>query len=189
MKTAVVSVILNSERSMVLLVKRRDVPVWVLPGGGIDQGEKPSEAAIRESLEETGLHVVIIRQIAEYTPLNRLSQLTYVYECRAIDGVPSTGEETRAVAYFPLNKLPHNFFFLHLEWLEDALKNNSEVIHRAIDKVTYFNLMKYLLSHPIDTFRFALSRLGFPLNSKNSLPTTEPLRTPRNDEKNGRGSK
>jgi 8-oxo-dGTP pyrophosphatase MutT (NUDIX family) len=32
--------------SKILLIKRRDIPVWVLPGGGIDQGESPETAAV-----------------------------------------------------------------------------------------------------------------------------------------------
>ena len=31
---------------------------WTLPGGGIDHGEQPREAVVREVLEETGLLVV-----------------------------------------------------------------------------------------------------------------------------------
>jgi 8-oxo-dGTP pyrophosphatase MutT (NUDIX family) len=31
---------------------------WTLPGGGIDHGEDPREALLREVYEETGLHVV-----------------------------------------------------------------------------------------------------------------------------------
>ncbi len=31
-----------------LFVKRRDVPVWVVPGGGIEKGETPKEAFARE---------------------------------------------------------------------------------------------------------------------------------------------
>lgn len=32
-------------------------PRWITPGGGIDQGETPAEAAIRELREETGITV------------------------------------------------------------------------------------------------------------------------------------
>lgn len=30
---------------------------WVLPGGGIDPGESPEQAAVREVFEETGAHI------------------------------------------------------------------------------------------------------------------------------------
>lgn len=32
-------------------------PRWLVPGGGIDPGETPAEAAVRELFEETGLAV------------------------------------------------------------------------------------------------------------------------------------
>ena len=32
---------------------------WGLPGGGIDRGENPSQAVIREAVEETGQHIEI----------------------------------------------------------------------------------------------------------------------------------
>lgn len=166
MKKSVVSIIFNFDRSSVLLIKRRDVPVWVLPGGGIDEGESPEDAAIRESLEETGLHVAITRKVAEYSPLNRLSLFTYLYECHELGGSLSTGDETQKVDFFPLDKLPETLFFLHREWLDDALRNHPEVIEAPIHQVTYINLLKYLLRHPKNTLRFALSRLGFPLNSQ-----------------------
>ena len=38
--------------------------VWTLPGGGIDKGESPSEALLREIHEETGQTIVIDRLLA-----------------------------------------------------------------------------------------------------------------------------
>ena len=76
MKTSVVSIILDQSGREVLLIKRRDVSAWVLPGGGVDAGETPEEAAVRESFEETGLQVAVSRKVAEYSPLNRLAYLT-----------------------------------------------------------------------------------------------------------------
>ena len=39
----------------VLLIKHKKLGLWLAPGGHIDEGETPDEAALRELLEETGL--------------------------------------------------------------------------------------------------------------------------------------
>ncbi|MCJ0601479.1 NUDIX hydrolase, partial [Enterococcus cecorum] len=50
----------------VLLVKRRDFPLWDLPGGVVESDELPSEAAIREMYEETGYAIQIDYEFARY---------------------------------------------------------------------------------------------------------------------------
>ncbi|MDP1879313.1 MAG: NUDIX hydrolase, partial [Parachlamydiaceae bacterium] len=65
---AAIGIIFNNDNSQVLLVKRQDIPLWVMPGGGVDPGETTEEALLREVHEETGYHVKIIRKCAEYTP-------------------------------------------------------------------------------------------------------------------------
>ena len=51
-----VGVILLNKDNNVFVGKRKDNPVdkWQMPQGGIDQGEKPIDAAYRELEEETG---------------------------------------------------------------------------------------------------------------------------------------
>ena len=61
-KNAAIGIIFNQERAEVLLVKRQDVPVWVLPGGGVESDENSGDAVVREVLEETGLRVKVIRK-------------------------------------------------------------------------------------------------------------------------------
>lgn len=53
------AVVLRNENSEILLVLhrwRRGGESWILPGGGLNPGESPEEAVLRELLEETGLN-------------------------------------------------------------------------------------------------------------------------------------
>ena len=52
-----VSVALRDERGRVLLARHVEGNVWLLPGGSVEPGEVPADAAVREMWEETGLFV------------------------------------------------------------------------------------------------------------------------------------
>ena len=38
---------------------------YIFPGGGVDEGESPEQAAIREAMEELGIEVAIKQKVAE----------------------------------------------------------------------------------------------------------------------------
>ncbi|MEI8125520.1 MAG: NUDIX domain-containing protein [Parachlamydiaceae bacterium] len=165
-KRSVIGIVFSENRDQILLIKRRDVPVWALPGGGIDPLETPEEAVIREIQEETGIVARIVRHAALYTPINALAYPTFVFECAPVSGVLSKSDETQGVAYFFLDKLPQTFFFIHREWVEEALKETSGTIHKPLSQITYWNLLKYFVRHPVQTFRLALARCGIPYNDR-----------------------
>jgi 8-oxo-dGTP pyrophosphatase MutT (NUDIX family) len=50
-------VILKSTKGDILLVKPNYKPTWQFPGGGVDAGESPEDAALREIKEELGLEL------------------------------------------------------------------------------------------------------------------------------------
>ncbi|MBU0650062.1 NUDIX domain-containing protein, partial [Patescibacteria group bacterium] len=97
--------IFSPDRTQVLLVKRRDVPIWELPGGCIEKDESPEMAVVREVFEETGYRVDPIRKIGQYYYPKKLKTNHY-YECMIVDGEKRLSNESKAVDYFNINALP-----------------------------------------------------------------------------------
>ena len=155
---AAIAIILNADQSQVLLVKRKDTSVWVLPGGGVEPEETPEEALIREAKEETGFQVRIVRKCAEYEPINRLAAFTSVFLCQIYSGDPCLSQETTEIAFHPLSDLPSNFFPIHTLWLQEALSHPG-LIQRPLTEVSYFALCKYFVLHPLHVLRYAWTRL------------------------------
>lgn len=149
----------------ILLIMRRDCPVWVLPGGGIEPHETPEEAIVREFEEETGLTVSIVRKIATYLPVNRLTRVTHFYELTSHGGALSPQDETRAATFFPLNALPKKIPPPFSDWIQDALLNHPSVLIKQITSTSYLTFVKHLILHPILVIRFLLSRVGLHYNS------------------------
>jgi 8-oxo-dGTP pyrophosphatase MutT (NUDIX family) len=78
------------ERGSVAAIERRrdGRHYFVFPGGGIEAGEMPEEAAIREAWEELGLRVAIRRLLARVT---QAEQLLHIFLADAIAGDFGTG--------------------------------------------------------------------------------------------------
>ncbi len=57
-----VRIVIPDEEGRILMVKQHheERDLWMVPGGGIEEGENSIEAAIREAKEETGLDIEVI---------------------------------------------------------------------------------------------------------------------------------
>ncbi len=99
-------------RGKILLVKEPDEGGWSVPGGWADVGESPSEAAARETLEESGYRVKPLRLLAAYDRDRRghppMAYHVYklVYLCALLDEVPLPDMDTDGARFFGEQEIP-----------------------------------------------------------------------------------
>lgn len=161
-----VSAFITNSVGEVLAILRRDVPIWVLPGGGVDAGETPEEAVIREVQEETGLKVEVEKLLAIYKPKGPFAERTFFYSCKIIEGVlKEQGEETLKAGFFPLKLLPKPFLPFHQEWIDDIEKTSEKPYLGIIDTRRPLQILMFFMRHPLIIFRYLLSKCGFDTNS------------------------
>lgn len=156
--------VFDQSKKKILLVKRRDVPVWVIPGGGIEARESPEKAAIRETKEESGFDIRIIRKVAEYTHIGS-NKKNHLFEAMVIGGKAMINSEASAIEFFDINSLPEMRHPLINEWLADLNKNSKVVIKREIQGVTIKQALRQIHKHPIMVIRFILTRFGIRINT------------------------
>ncbi len=77
---------------------------WGLPGGGLEYGEHPEEAVVREVREETGLNVSIERLLLVNSWLPDRVGLYYL--CTITDGTFAPSDEVSEFDYFSVDNLP-----------------------------------------------------------------------------------
>lgn len=156
---AAIGIIWNADHTHILLVKRKDVPIWVLPGGGIEPTETVEYALKREILEETGMTVKILRQCAHYTPINRLSTFTSLFFCEVEKGTLTVSNETAEVKFYAISDLPPLFFPFHRLWLQECLLT-TDLINRPLIEISYWAFMRYSIKYPKLIIRYLWTRLG-----------------------------
>ena len=98
----------------VLLGRRSDTGHWGLPGGIVDPGEEPADAAVREIYEETGviavpeaLVAVTVSGLTTYRNGDMVQYLEILFRCRAAGGTARVNDsESVEVSWHALDTLP-----------------------------------------------------------------------------------
>lgn len=98
----------------VLLVKRSDNGAWTAVTGIVEPGENPADCAVREVLEEAGVHVQAVRlawvQVGQPTVHangDHAQYLDHVFRMKWLSGEPyAADEESTEARWFDLDELP-----------------------------------------------------------------------------------
>lgn len=110
-KVAVGAVVGNDD-GQILLLQRSDSGIWLYPTGWADVGYSPSEVAVKEVHEETGIEVRVERLIGVFDGLRlgftRMPLYSLVFLCRAVGGeLRGHPLETLDLGWFDPDSLPH----------------------------------------------------------------------------------
>lgn len=83
------------ENNKVALIERQRAGLhyFVFPGGGVDEGESPEQAAIRETMEELGVRVAIKRKVAEVHFGHKSKQIYFLVDRISGEFGTGTGDE------------------------------------------------------------------------------------------------
>jgi len=107
----------------ILLTKREDFEIWCLPGGGVNEGETLAQAAIRETREETGLEVELVRLVGVYSRPRWTNESPHVllFAARPVGGVlrPNPSEVLEA-RYFGAQEIPTDLVVDHALRIQHA---------------------------------------------------------------------
>src|SRR6266568_4197055 len=91
----------------ILLTRRSINPgrgLWTFPGGFVDFGETVTDAAMRETFEETGLNVDLTGLLNVYT--YPAAPVIIVYKARVIGGTLTTCDENDALEWVTPERIP-----------------------------------------------------------------------------------
>jgi ADP-ribose pyrophosphatase YjhB (NUDIX family) len=127
----VVIAILSGDR--ILLTQREDFEVWCLPGGGIEDGETLTQAAIREAREETSLEVRIERLVGVYSRPKWFNggQHEILFAATSPGGaLTPDSHEVKSAAWFRIDDLPQPILPWMVREARDAMTGMSSTVWR-----------------------------------------------------------
>ena len=116
------------QNGQILLTKREDFGVWCLPGGHAENGESIAQAAIRETVEETGLEVKLTQLVGIYSipEAQAWANLIILFVGEPIGGILKAQDgEVIDIAFFGFDVIPDNLLWGHRQRILDATNGSG----------------------------------------------------------------
>lgn len=95
------TIVLNDQQEILLIKGPRRG--WEMPGGQVEEGESLEDAAIRETKEESGIDIEILKFCGVFQNVSG-SICNTLFLAKAIGGEPTTSAESLEVGFFPIEK-------------------------------------------------------------------------------------
>jgi ADP-ribose pyrophosphatase YjhB (NUDIX family) len=111
-----VNVVVVNNQDQILLIRRSDNDNWAVPGGAIDLGESMTQAAVRETREETGIDCEVTGLVGIYTDPKHVilytsngearQEFSIVLTARPLAGEPTPSDESTEVRWVSRADIP-----------------------------------------------------------------------------------
>jgi 8-oxo-dGTP pyrophosphatase MutT (NUDIX family) len=127
-RLTVEAVVLDPRRGVLLVMQGRTRHDWELPGGKVKKTEFLLDAVVRETLEETSIHVKPARLLGMYY-VSDDDVYDFVFLChptRKSDQPFPNPPEIAQCEYFPLNALPSQMRPFTRKCIHDAINDRTQ---------------------------------------------------------------
>jgi 8-oxo-dGTP diphosphatase len=128
------ALIQNKAREYLLVKHAYDSCWYSAPGGGVEAGESPQAAVIRELREELGVEIALEYLVGIYeVNWGSRTTLVYLFACKITDGKIRINqpEEIESFAWFTPEQMPENVNPLGRYLIEDVM-NEARGVTRSI---------------------------------------------------------
>ncbi len=115
-----------NDKGEILLMERADTGDWCLPCGWVEALERPSDAAVREVWEETGLIVEVKQLVGVFTRMpspkfGPHTMIAVVHLCQVVGGELTLSHEGLDLRYWPIDEMT-NWHGIHEKYARAAHK-------------------------------------------------------------------
>jgi len=137
MRTRAGIVLIEDDKVALIERHRAGLDYFVFPGGGMDEGETPEQAAIREAMEELGVEVAIRQKVA-VIHFDQSTQVYFLVDRISGEFGTGTGEEFTdsdpndpqegiyIPVWIPIEELPQHEKVFPSDLAKLVIRSNSE---------------------------------------------------------------